>query len=96
MSEAKTTCADGSSAECAAAWDVVEEISAANSHAKAKAKARGPEPPAPFRARVAVGPVGATLRAAPARARDAASPRAHRQLAALLLCCAAHCSRDVR
>jgi len=48
VSEAKTTCADGSSAECAAAWDVVEEISAANSHAKAKAKARAPARPEPL------------------------------------------------
>jgi hypothetical protein len=40
VTEAKEACNGGSSAECAAAWDVVEEISAANSHAKAKAKVR--------------------------------------------------------
>jgi hypothetical protein len=40
VTEAKDACKDGSAAECAAAWDVVEEISAANSHAKAKSAVR--------------------------------------------------------
>ena len=69
MSEAKTTCADGSSAECAAAWDGVEEISAANSHAKAKAKARARPRPAhtPRALRLALwAPRSARRRRAPA------------------------------
>lgn len=40
IKEATETCADGVAAECAAAWDVVEEVSAAASDNKTKAKAR--------------------------------------------------------
>jgi hypothetical protein len=44
VTEAKDACKDGSAAECAAAWDVVEEISAAKGHAKDKAAVRGVRP----------------------------------------------------
>jgi len=40
IGDAKAACSDGSTAECAAAWDVVEEISAAKSHDKAKKAVR--------------------------------------------------------
>lgn len=38
IKDAEKACADGSTNECAAAWDVVEEISAATSHKKVIAK----------------------------------------------------------
>ena len=44
IKDAKDECATGSTAECAAAWDVVEEVSAAQADAKAKAKARASPP----------------------------------------------------
>jgi len=40
IKDAKDACATGSTAECAAAWDVVEEVSAAKADDKTKAKAR--------------------------------------------------------
>jgi len=40
IDEAKAACADGSTAECAAAWDVVEEVSAGAADAKGKAAVR--------------------------------------------------------
>lgn len=43
IKDAEAACTDDSaSSECAAAWDVVEEVSAAASHAKDKAKATNP------------------------------------------------------
>jgi hypothetical protein len=45
IKNAKDECATGSTAECAAAWDVVEEVSAAQADAKTKAKARTAPPP---------------------------------------------------
>ena len=44
IAEAQADCKDGSAAECAAAWDVVEEISAAKGDAKAKAAANPSDP----------------------------------------------------
>eukprot|EP00475_Leptophrys_vorax_P042509 TRINITY_DN80111_c0_g1_i1.p1 TRINITY_DN80111_c0_g1~~TRINITY_DN80111_c0_g1_i1.p1 ORF type:complete len:120 (-),score=2.39 TRINITY_DN80111_c0_g1_i1:215-574(-) len=38
IEEAKETCASGSGAECAVAWDEVEEMSAARSHTESRAK----------------------------------------------------------
>jgi hypothetical protein len=40
IEEAKADCKSGTAAECAAAWDVVEEIAAATSHTKAKQAVR--------------------------------------------------------
>ncbi|KAJ4904389.1 hypothetical protein Rs2_18340 [Raphanus sativus] len=45
IQEAKETCADDPvSGECVAAWDEVEELSAAASHARDKKKAGGSDP----------------------------------------------------
>ncbi|XP_010523926.1 PREDICTED: calvin cycle protein CP12-1, chloroplastic-like [Tarenaya hassleriana] len=45
IEEAKETCADDpKSGECVAAWDEVEELSAAASHARDKQKAGGNDP----------------------------------------------------
>ncbi|VVB03610.1 unnamed protein product [Arabis nemorensis] len=45
IQEAKETCADDPvSGECVAAWDEVEELSAAASHARDKKKATGSDP----------------------------------------------------
>ncbi|KAL0896254.1 hypothetical protein Bca101_080215 [Brassica carinata] len=45
IQEAKETCADDPvSSECVAAWDEVEELSAAASHARDKKKAAGSDP----------------------------------------------------
>lgn len=42
IKEAEETCAGGPSGECAAAWDTVEELSAAASHAKASVASDDP------------------------------------------------------
>lgn len=42
IKEAEEKCASGTSGECAAAWDNVEEISAAISHSKADTKSSDP------------------------------------------------------
>lgn len=41
IKEAEKACADGTTQDCAAAWDTVEELSAAASHKKDAAKVRG-------------------------------------------------------
>lgn len=41
IKEAEKACADGTTQDCAAAWDTVEELSAAASHKKAAAKVSG-------------------------------------------------------
>lgn len=40
IKDAEKACADGTSQDCAAAWDTVEELSAAAAHSKANAKVR--------------------------------------------------------
>ncbi|GFH23887.1 CP12 domain-containing protein [Haematococcus lacustris] len=42
IQEAEEACKDGSTKDCAAAWDTVEEVSAAISHKKAAEKALDP------------------------------------------------------
>ncbi|KAK9833479.1 hypothetical protein WJX81_008569 [Elliptochloris bilobata] len=41
IKEAKDTCADGTAGECAAAWDSVEELSAAAAHRKVAQEGQG-------------------------------------------------------